>query len=86
MEKEELQKLFKKYHEGTCTEEEKALLEAWYLEFNEYDLDISPKRIKAIGQRVFQRTTWQSKRIYKSRIESLQWRLPSLACYVHNCA
>jgi transmembrane sensor len=53
MEKEELQKLFKKYHEGTCTDEEKALLEAWYLEFNEHDLDISPKRIKAIGQRVF---------------------------------
>jgi transmembrane sensor len=53
MEKEELQKLFKKYHEGTCTEEEKALLEAWYLEFNEHELDISPKRIKAIGRRVF---------------------------------
>jgi len=53
MEKEELQKLFKKYHDGTCTEEEKALLEAWYLDFNEHDLDISPKRIKAIGERVF---------------------------------
>jgi transmembrane sensor len=53
MEKEELKTLFKKYHEGTCTEEEKALLEAWYLQFNEYDLDISPKRIKAIGNRVF---------------------------------
>ena len=53
MEKEELQKLFKKYHEGTCTEEEKALLEAWYMEFNEHDSDITPKRIKAIGNRIF---------------------------------
>jgi len=53
MEKAELQKLFKKYHEGTCTEEEKALLEAWYLEFNEQDLDITPKRVKAIGNRIF---------------------------------
>ncbi|WP_374950050.1 FecR family protein [Mucilaginibacter sp.] len=53
MKKEELQKLFIKYHEGTCTEEEKALLEAWYLEFNEHDLDIAPKRIISIGQRIF---------------------------------
>ena len=53
MEKKELQRLFKKYHEGKCTEEEKALLEAWYLQFNEHDLDMSPRRIKAIGERIF---------------------------------
>src|SRR5476651_1505303 len=53
MEKEELKWLFKKYHEGKCTEEEKALFEVWYLEFNEHDLDISSKRIKAIGNRLF---------------------------------
>lgn len=53
MEKEELQKLFKKYHEGKCTEEEKALLEAWYLAYNEHELDISPRQIQAIGQRLF---------------------------------
>ncbi|MCR8561985.1 FecR family protein, partial [Mucilaginibacter sp. BJC16-A38] len=53
MEKEELKELFKKYHEGKCTEEEKALLEAWYLQFNEHDLDITPRRIKAIGNRIF---------------------------------
>jgi ferric-dicitrate binding protein FerR (iron transport regulator) len=53
MEKEELKALFKKYHEGKCTEEEKALLEAWYLQFNEHDLDITPRRIKAIGSRIF---------------------------------
>jgi transmembrane sensor len=53
MEKEELKTLFKKYHEGKCTEEEKALLELWYLQFNEHDLDISTRRIKAIGDRIF---------------------------------
>ncbi|MES2267480.1 MAG: FecR domain-containing protein [Bacteroidota bacterium] len=53
MKTEELKELFKKYHDGTCTEEEKALLESWYLEYNEHDLDITPKRIKAIGQGVF---------------------------------
>jgi transmembrane sensor len=53
MEKEQLKELFKKYHEGKCTEEEKALLEAWYLQFNEHDLDIPPRRIKAVGNRIF---------------------------------
>jgi len=53
MEKEQLKGLFKKYHEGKCTEEEKALLEAWYFQFNEHDLDITPGRIKAIGNRIF---------------------------------
>jgi transmembrane sensor len=53
MEKEELKALFKKYHEGKCTEEEKALLEAWYLQFNEHDLDITPRRIKELGRRIF---------------------------------
>jgi ferric-dicitrate binding protein FerR (iron transport regulator) len=53
MQKEELKALFKKYHEGKCTEEEKALLEAWYLQHNEYGLDISHGRIKAIGNRIY---------------------------------
>jgi transmembrane sensor len=53
MEKEELKKLFKRYHEGRCTEEEKALLEAWYLGYNEHDLDITPRRINAIGKKIF---------------------------------
>ncbi|OOQ60303.1 FecR family protein [Mucilaginibacter pedocola] len=53
MEKEHLRELFKKYKAGTCTEEEKALLEAWYLQYNEQGLDISSKKIKAIGERIF---------------------------------
>ena len=53
MEEQQLKELFKKYHEGTCTEEERAVLEDWYLRFNEEELDIRPIRIKAIGKRIF---------------------------------
>lgn len=53
MEKEELRELFKKYHNGTCTEEEKALLEAWYLQYNEQDIDLPSRKIEAIGKRIF---------------------------------
>ena len=53
MEKEEIQKLFKKYHDGKCTEEEKALLESWYLQLNEHELDLTPKKIEAIENRMF---------------------------------
>ncbi|MCQ6958281.1 FecR family protein [Mucilaginibacter aquariorum] len=54
MEKKKLTELFKKYHQGTCTEEEKALLEAWYLQHNEADEPIfTARKIKQIGKRVF---------------------------------
>lgn len=39
MEKEKLKELFAKYAAGTCNEEEKSLLESWYLQHNE---DIPP--------------------------------------------
>lgn len=53
MEKEELKALFQKYQDGTCTEEEKALLEDWYLQYNEHEPDIPPERIVAIGKRIY---------------------------------
>src|SRR5665213_1811722 len=53
MENEEIRQLLKKYSEGRCTEAEKALLEAWYLQYNEEDIDLSPREIKAVGDRVF---------------------------------
>jgi transmembrane sensor len=54
MEAEQLKELFKKYHQGQCSEEEKTLLENWYLEYNEQiKVDLSPRRIKAIGARIF---------------------------------
>jgi transmembrane sensor len=53
MEKEKLKKLFKKYHEGTCTEEEKALLESWYLEHNERRPILSSRKIEAAKSLIF---------------------------------
>lgn len=54
MDKDELQLLFKKYGEGRCSEEERALLEAWYLEYNDQDaVEISPRRVEAVGRQVF---------------------------------
>ncbi|WP_121811345.1 FecR family protein [Mucilaginibacter kameinonensis] len=53
MEKEQLKVLFKKYHEGTCTEEEKTLLESWYLQYNEHEVDLPARKIAAIGKRIF---------------------------------
>lgn len=40
--------LIKKYNASQCTAAEKALLEDWYLQFNEQGIDISPERIEEI--------------------------------------
>lgn len=54
MESDEIKLLFKKYREGRCSEEERALLEAWYLEYNDRDaVDISPRRVEVLGRQVF---------------------------------
>lgn len=53
MKKEELKELFKKYHDGTCTEEEKALLETWYLQHNEDYEVIKQHRLKAVKNLIF---------------------------------
>lgn len=54
MEKNQLIELFRKYHEGKCTEEEKALLEDWYLQHSKQsEFDLDPRRIQAIGNKLF---------------------------------
>jgi transmembrane sensor len=54
METNQVKELFKKYRDGSCTEEEKALLESWYLAHNEnQELDLSTRKIKAIGAQLF---------------------------------
>ncbi|WP_293297336.1 FecR family protein [Pedobacter sp. UBA4863] len=53
MENEEIKKLIKKYNAGHCTDEEKALLENWYFQYNEDDADLSPQRISEIGKQVY---------------------------------
>jgi ferric-dicitrate binding protein FerR (iron transport regulator) len=42
----EAKRLLKKYREGTCTEEEKALLESWYLTYEADDLREIPQHIQ----------------------------------------
>ncbi|MDB5122411.1 MAG: hypothetical protein JWP94_540 [Mucilaginibacter sp.] len=53
METEEIEMLFKKYHEGRCSDEEKVLLETWYLQYNENDTGLSPDRVRTARGQVF---------------------------------
>jgi transmembrane sensor len=53
MKKEELKELFKKYSAGTCTDQEKALLESWYLAHNEPGFKISNSKIEAAKSLLF---------------------------------
>jgi transmembrane sensor len=55
MEKKHLKELFKKYHDGTCTEEERALLETWYLQHNKDEKAISQHAINAAKNLIFLR-------------------------------
>jgi len=56
MNKDELKLLFAKYNDGTATDEERALLEAWYLQHNEAQpFRLSGKRIKAAKHDIFRR-------------------------------
>ncbi|WP_167667836.1 FecR family protein [Mucilaginibacter gossypiicola] len=56
MNKAELKTLFAKYNDGTATEEERALLEAWYLQYNEKEAyQLNGKSIKAAKAEIFRR-------------------------------
>lgn len=56
MKKEELKTLFQKYAAGTATEEERALLEAWYLQHNEAAPSGLPaSKIEAVKRELFRR-------------------------------
>lgn len=56
MNKEELKSLFVKYHNGTATEKERSLLEAWYLQHNEAEpFHLSAQSIKAVKNEVSRR-------------------------------
>ncbi len=53
MNNEEAKQLLIKYNAGLCTASEKALLENWYLNYNEHEIDVSPERIKEIGKQIY---------------------------------
>jgi transmembrane sensor len=66
MNKEELKSLFVKYHEGTATEDERALLEAWYLQHNEAEpFHISAPSLKAAKDQVSRRLPGNEVQFYK---------------------
>lgn len=53
MEKREAKQLLKKYYAGTCTEEEKALLESWYLEWQGGEFDLNDEELKFIKDQTY---------------------------------
>jgi transmembrane sensor len=55
METKHLKELFKKYHDGTCSEEERALLETWYLQHDQNEKPISQSAINAAKNLIFLR-------------------------------
>ncbi|MGN6396664.1 MAG: FecR family protein [Mucilaginibacter sp.] len=66
MTKEELKKLFSKYNDGTATEEERALLEAWYLQYNEKEpYQLSRKNIQAVKNEIFRRLPGNQGQFFK---------------------
>jgi transmembrane sensor len=53
MEKRDAKELLKKYHAGNCTEEEKALLESWYLDWQGGEFDLSDEDLESIKDQTF---------------------------------
>lgn len=45
--------LLSRYLRGECSEAEKALVERWYIQFNEYKVDIPAHRMEELGKEVF---------------------------------
>jgi transmembrane sensor len=52
MQSKEDKELLIKYRSGKCSEAEKALVERWYLQFNEHEIDIKPERIESLGLQI----------------------------------
>ncbi|SMD13261.1 FecR family protein [Pedobacter nyackensis] len=69
MEKREAKELLKKYHAGTCTDEEKALLESWYLDWQGGEFDLSDKSLKILKSQTFKRI----KKSYKKERSLPHW-------------
>jgi len=48
MTQEDIKELLKRYNAGTCTDQEKALLESWYLQFQGRDFDLDSSELELI--------------------------------------
>lgn len=53
MNNEEAKQLLLKYNAGQCTPSEKALLEDWFLQFNENEINIPPQKIEELGRQIY---------------------------------
>jgi len=55
MDNKELHELIAKYREGNCDEAEKTLVERWYWQYNEHEIDLTEEEINASLLRISQR-------------------------------
>lgn len=62
MKKKDALELLRKYRSGSCTEEEKALLESWYLEWRGDDPDPGIEEIRAARQQTWKNLTARRKK------------------------
>ncbi|HKG08773.1 MAG TPA: FecR domain-containing protein [Pedobacter sp.] len=53
MQQFDAKELLSRYVNGACSEAEKALVERWYMQFNEDNIDIPAQRIEELGLEVF---------------------------------
>ncbi|HMI01584.1 MAG TPA: FecR domain-containing protein [Pedobacter sp.] len=53
MENINVRDLLARYSKGECTEAEMALVERWYMQFNEHKVDISEQRISEMGKKIY---------------------------------
>jgi transmembrane sensor len=53
MENINVRDLLARYGKGECTEAEMALVERWYMQFNEHETDISEQRISEMGRKIY---------------------------------
>lgn len=67
MQKPDIQHLLEKYRTGTISPEELALLEAWYLQWQPENLDISPEELQSIKADVWQFVKPPAGRVVKAR-------------------
>lgn len=49
---EEINSLWKRYQDGQSTENENAMIEDWYMQFNDDSLELSEKELKQIKSEV----------------------------------
>jgi transmembrane sensor len=69
MHPKDIQELLKKYREGTCTDEEKALLESWYQTYELSDLREIPQHIRDEHLN----EVWQSLPVHEHKVRRIPW-------------